>query len=182
MHIACLLSDDFEDSEFRAPYDAFRDAGHDVTIIGAAEGKKLRGKKGVEEVYTNKGIDEVRPEHFDALFIPGGGSPDRLRADDRFVGFTRAFSRKPVFAICHGPQLLITADMVRGREMTAWKTVQVDLVNAGARVSDVDVVVDEDWVTSRQPTDIPAFIREALQVLVRHDGVASAGGVQHAAS
>jgi len=162
MRIACVLGPGFEDSEFRVPYDAFRKAGHQVTVIGLQKGQELRGDKGREKVVTEAGVDDVRADDFDALFIPGGGSPDKLRFDDRMVRFVKQFSTKPIFAICHGPQLLITADMVRGRTMTAWKTVQVDLRNAGANVVDREVVSDANLVTSRKPEDLPAFVREAL--------------------
>ncbi len=107
----------------------------------------------------------MRPDQFDALFLPGGHSPDFLRADDRMVLFVRGFRDKPILAICHGPQLLITADMVRGRKMTAWKTIQVDLRNAGADVVDREVVVEGNLVTSRKPDDLDAFVREGLKLL-----------------
>jgi protease I len=167
MRIACVLDVDYEDAEFKQPYDAFRKAGHQVTIIGLAAGKELRGKRGTVTVKAEAGIDQVRPEQFDALFIPGGYSPDHLRADPRMVAFTKAFfdAEKPVFAICHGPQLLITARVVKGRTMTAWKTIQDDLQQVGAKVVDKEVVVDRNLVTSRQPSDIPAFIRESLKLL-----------------
>lgn len=165
MRIACLLAADFEDSEFRVPYDAFIDTGHAVTVIGLEAGKTLKGKKGAESIATDAAIADVRPDQFDALFIPGGHSPDALRADESMVRFTRAFAKKPIFAICHGPQLLLTAELVRDRTMTAWKTIQVDLVNAGAKVRDQEVVVDGTLVTSRQPEDIPAFIKACLKVL-----------------
>jgi protease I len=159
MRIACILADGFEDSEFRKPYDGLREAGHEITIIGIDKGKKLVGKNGKEKVKTEAGIDEVMPDQFDALLIPGGHSPDQLRADERMVDFVKAFANKPIFAVCHGPQILITADMVRGRRITAWKTVQVDLRNAGANVLDEEVVVDGNLVTSRKPDDLPAFGR-----------------------
>src|SRR6202047_3849890 len=167
MRIACVLDVDYEDSEFKQPYDAFRKAGHQVTIVGSQPGKELKGKKGTVTTTADAGIDQVRPEQFDALFIPGGYSPDHLRADHRMVVFTKAFfdAEKPVFAICHGPQLLITARVVKGRKMTAWKTIQDDLSQVGANVVDQEVVVDRNLVTSRQPSDIPAFIRESLKLL-----------------
>lgn len=165
MRIACVLGPGFEDSEFRVPYDRFRTAGHDVTVVGPRQGAILDGAKGKERVTADEGIDEVEPGQFDALFIPGGYSPDKLRADPRMVDFVRAFRDKPMFVICHGPQLLITADMVRGRRMTSWKTVQVDLRNAGAQVVDAEVVVDRNLVTSRQPQDLDAFVRESLTLL-----------------
>lgn len=169
MRIACVLASDFEDSELRKPYDALVDAGHEVVIVSKQGGQELRGKKGKEVVKSDVGIDNASPDDFDALLIPGGYSPDQLRADDRFVEFTRAFfeRERPVFAVCHGPQLLITADVVQGRTLTAWKTVQVDLAKAGAKVVDREVVVDRNLVTSRQPDDLDAFDREALAMLDR---------------
>lgn len=169
MRIACLVDTDFEDSEFRKPYDTFRDAGHEVVVIGLERGKELKGKKGRETTRAEKGIAEVSPDDYDALFIPGGYSPDHLRADTRMVEFTRAFfdRERPVFAICHGPQLLITADVVKGRTMTAWQTVQTDLAKAGAKVVDREVVVDGNLVTSRKPDDLDAFSHESLALLER---------------
>jgi deglycase len=167
MRIACVLDVDYEDSEFQDPYDAFGKAGHQVTIVGLKPGTELKGKKGKVTTKAETGIDQVRPDQFDALFIPGGYSPDHLRADPRMVTFTKAFfdAEKPVFAICHGPQLLVTARVVKGRKMTAWKTIQDDLSQVGASIVDQDVVVDKNLVTSRQPSDIPAFIRESLKLL-----------------
>jgi protease I len=167
MRIACLLDIDFEDSEFRGPHDALRKAGHEVTVIGLRAGEELAGKKGKERVTAEKGIDQVSAGDFDALLIPGGYSPDHLRADRRMVDFTRAFftNERPVFAICHGPQLLMTARVVRGRRMTAWLTVQDDLSQVGADVVDEEVVVDRRLVTSRKPADVPAFSREAVRML-----------------
>ncbi|HEY3595748.1 MAG TPA: type 1 glutamine amidotransferase domain-containing protein, partial [Polyangiaceae bacterium] len=165
MRIAALVGPEFEDSEFRVPYDAFREAGHEVTVIGEKAGQTLEGHKKKQKAKVDRAIDDVKPEQFDALFIPGGHSPDALRADERMVRFTRAFAEKPIFAVCHGPQLLITAELVKGRTMTAWQTVQIDLRNAGAKVVDREVVVDGKLVTSRKPDDLPAFTRESLIVL-----------------
>ena len=131
-------------------------------------GKTVRGKKGDASVTIDKAIDDVRPADFDALLLPGGHSPDHLRGDDRFVTFTRDFvsTGKPVFAICHGQQLLISADVVRGRKLTAVKPIIVDVKNAGGDFYDQEVVVDnEQLVTSRTPDDLPAFNREALRIL-----------------
>ena len=165
MRIACVLAEGFEDSEFRKPYDAFRDAGHEVVVIGKKKGETLEGKAGKEKIKADVGIDDARPEDHHALFIPGGHSPDMLRADPRFVAFTKAFAEKPILTICHGPQLLMTAGLVQGRRMTAWKTVQSDLKLAGVEVVDEEAVVDGNLVTSRQPDDIPAFIARSLDVL-----------------
>ena len=167
MRLACVLDVDYEDSEFKQPYEAFKQAGHQVTIVGLEPGKELKGKKGTVTTKAETGIDQVRPDQFDALFIPGGYSPDHLRANPKMVAFTRAFfdAEKSVFAICHGPQLLITARVVKGRKLTAWQTIQDDLQQVGANVVDQDVVVDKNLVTSRKPADIPAFIRESLKLL-----------------
>jgi protease I len=167
MRIACVLANGFEDSEFKDPYDAFRAAGHEVTIVGLEAGAQIEGSKGKVKATVDKSFKEVKPDEFDALFIPGGFSPDRLRAHEEAVSFVKVFMQKgkPVFAICHGPQLLLTADEYKGHRMTAWKTVLGDLKKAGAEVVDQEVVVDRNLVTSRQPSDIPAFIRESLKVL-----------------
>jgi protease I len=167
MKIACLLGPMFEDSEFQKPYEAFREAGYEVTIISTEAGKELKGDKGKVTTKSEKGIAEVRSIDFDALFIPGGVSPDKLRADDRIVNFTREFftANKPIFAICHGPQLLLSADCHKGYRLTAWKTVRGDLEKAGANVVDEEAVVERNVVSSRMPDDIPAFIRESLALL-----------------
>jgi protease I len=167
MRIACLLDSDFEDSEFKQPYDAFQQTGHRVTVIGLEPGKELKGKKGQVTTKAEVGIDQVKPEQFDALFIPGGYSPDHLRANPQAVAFTKAFfdAQKPVLAICHGPQLLMTARVVKGRKLTAWQTIQDDLKQVGADVVDQEVVVDRNLITSRKPADIPAFIRESSKLL-----------------
>ena len=167
MRVACLLDSDFEDSEFRKPYDALAGAGHQVVVIGLRKGAELAGKKGRETATTDLGLDEASPDDYDALLIPGGYSPDHLRANSKAVAFTKAFfeRERPVFAICHGPQLLITAGVVNGRTLTAWQTVQDDLRYAGANVVDSEVVVDRNLVTSRKPDDLEAFSRESLKLL-----------------
>lgn len=166
--IAVLITDEFEDSEFTSPAEAYRKAGHEVVTIEKEAGKTVTGKQGEAKVKIDKAIDEVSPNEFDALLLPGGHSPDSLRGDDRFVTFTREFvdSGKPVFAICHGPQLLISADVIRGRKLTAVKPIVIDVKNAGAEFFDQEVVIDKDQlVTSRTPDDLPAFNREALRLL-----------------
>lgn len=169
MRIACLLAGGFEDSEFQDPVDAFRAAGHEVVVVGFEAGAELHGKKGNVSVRVDRSIRSNGTDEFDALFIPGGYSPDHLRADEQAVAFVRAFfdPDRPVLTICHGPQLLMTARVVHNRHLTAWKTIQDDLHLAGAAVVDEPVVVDGLLVSSRQPSDIPEFIRESLQVLSR---------------
>jgi protease I len=167
MKIACLLGPKFEDSEFKKPYEEFKKAGHTVTIIGLEAGKLIPGDKGKVEATTDKSINEVRADQFDALLIPGGGSPDKLRANEKMVEFVRQMydARKPIFAICHGPQLLLSADRYKGYKLTAWQTIQGDLQKAGAEVLDKEVIVDGHVVTSRKPDDIPAFIERSLSLM-----------------
>ncbi len=167
-NIATLITDMFEDVEYSEPAKAFKEAGHTVTTIEKEAGKTVKGKQGETNVIIDKSIDDVKPEKYDALFLPGGFSPDQLRADERFVTFTKAFmdKKKPVFAICHGPQLLITAKALEGRQATGYKSIKVDMEYAGADFKDQEVVVCSDQlVTSRNPDDIPAFIRESLKLL-----------------
>jgi len=166
--IACVLGPGFEDSEFKDPFDAFKQGGHKVDIIGLAPGQDLQGKQGKVKTKTDKSFDEVKVGDYDALFIPGGHSPDALRADDRAVRFVGEFDRagKPIFAICHGPQLLMTARRVKGRTLTAWKTIQGDLeCIEDVTVVDEPVASDRNWITSRQPSDIPAFIDASMKRL-----------------
>ena len=167
MKVACVLARGFEDSEFRQPYDALKEAGHEVTIVGLEAGQQVHGDKGRETATVERSFSEVMPDAFDALFVPGGVSPDRLRAHPAAVAFVRSFfdRTKPIMAICHGPQIFITAGTYKDHRMTAWKTIQADLTLLGADVVDEEVVVDRNLVTSRQPQDIPAFIREGLKLL-----------------
>ncbi|MFC2948794.1 type 1 glutamine amidotransferase domain-containing protein [Virgibacillus sediminis] len=166
--IATVITDMFEDVEYTDPANAFKEAGHEIVTIEKEKGKEVTGKNKEETVTIDQGIDDADPSEFDALFIPGGFSPDQLRADERFVKFAKHFmdEDKPVLAICHGPQLLITAKELEGRKATGFKSIQVDMEYAGANLVDEEVAVCKDQlVTSRQPDDIPAFNRESLKVL-----------------
>lgn len=168
--IATVLADMFEDSEYMKPATAYKEAGHEVVVIGAEAGSEVTGMKENTKVKVDKAIDDVKSSDYDALFIPGGFSPDILRADDRFVKFVKEFmdAKKPVFAICHGPQLLITSKTLEGRDATGFKSIRVDMEYAGAKYADKEVVVCQDQlVTSRQPDDIPAFNRESLKLLAK---------------
>jgi protease I len=157
--IAFVLADDFEDSEFRVPYDELRNAGHQIEVIGVKAGESVKGKKGTEEIKIEAAAKDREAADYDALVIPGGYSPDHLRMDRGVVGFTQKFVRsgKPVAAVCHGPQLLIEADAVEGKTVTSWPSVRTDLLNAGAKWVDREVVVDGQLITSRKPDDLKAF-------------------------
>ena len=165
--IACLLADGFEDSEFQIPCDWLSAAGYTVEIIGARAGDALKGYKGRETVVVDLSIDEADVDNYEGMLIPGGHSPDILRADDRFVEFVRAFDAtgRPLAAVCHGPQILLTAELQAGRTLTAWPTVQGDLRQAGAHVVDREVVVDDNWITSRKPANLEAFTAKFVEEL-----------------
>jgi protease I len=166
-HIAVIITDDFEDSEYTAPAKAFREAGHQLTHVGLQAGAIVKGKKDKIPVKIDQAVREVSVEDFDALLIPGGYSPDKLRIDADAVRFAGAFmeSGKPVFSICHGPQLLITARSLKGRRATGYLSIAEDMRNAGAEYLDEQVVVDGNLVTSRHPGDIPAFVDASLRKL-----------------
>ena len=159
MKIACVLGQGFEDSEFRVPYDRLKQEGYQVDVIGLKAGEELKGYKGKEKIKAEKSIDQVKPDEYDALLIPGGQSPDHLRVDRRMVEFVKAFEDggKVIAAVCHGPQLLIAAHLVKGRTLTAWQTIQDDLRQIGANVKDEPVVHDRNWITSRKPDDLQQF-------------------------
>ncbi|WP_424767502.1 type 1 glutamine amidotransferase domain-containing protein [Paenibacillus sp. sgz302251] len=164
--VAAVITDLFEDVEFTDPAQALEAAGHKVVTIGPEAGKEITGKHG-EKLTLNKGIGDVNPSDFDALLIPGGFSPDLLREDDRYGEFAKAFVQegKPVFAICHGPQVLIDTHLLKGVDMTGFRSIRNDLKNAGANYKDEEVVVSHNIVTSRTPDDLPAFNRESLKLL-----------------
>lgn len=167
--IAVLLSSDFEDSEYRVPVDRLRQAGHELTLIGTRAGDTLKGKKGKESVTLDASAAERSADEFDGLLIPGGYSPDHLRTDAAVVKLVRDFGKsgKPIAAVCHGPQLLIEADLVRGKTVTSWPSVRTDLKNAGANWVDQQVVRDGALITSRKPDDLEAFSGALLDSLRR---------------
>ena len=165
--IGVIIDEWFEDSEYTEPAKAFKAAGHRITHIGLEKGKTVRGKKKDTPVVIDLPVEHVGVDDIDALLIPGGYSPDKLRAHDAPVNFVRDFvnTGKPVFSICHGPQLLITADVLKGRTVTGWKSIVQDIKHAGAEFVDQTVVVDGNLISSRFPGDLPAFIRAALKTL-----------------
>jgi protease I len=167
--IAVIVTHLFEDSEYLKPVEAFEKAGHQVIPVGIRGGETVWGKTDHSPVHIALGISDAHVSDFDALLIPGGYSPDKLRVYDEVVAFVREFvtSGKPVFMICHGPQLLITAQVLEGRRVTGYTSIIQDIKNAGATFVDAEVVEDGNLISSRTPADLPAFIRAALQALDR---------------
>lgn len=165
--VAFILEELFEDSEFRFPYDRLREAGHEIAVVGTEEGKRLKGKRGRETVMTERSIREVSADDFDALVIPGGFSPDRLRTSHEMVEFTREIfeAGKPVASVCHAGSMLVEADVANGRILTSWPSIRTDLINAGAHWVDEAVVEDANLITARKPEDLPAFSDAILRQL-----------------
>ncbi|BDZ68933.1 type 1 glutamine amidotransferase domain-containing protein [Methanobacterium ferruginis] len=165
--IGIIIADMFEDVEYTEPANAFKKAGHQIVPIGLEKGKTVRGKRDKTPVKIDKGLDEVSPYDFDAILIPGGYSPDILRGEDKAVEFIKVFfnSGKPIFAICHGPQLLITAHVLDGKKVTGWKSIIQDIKNSGAEYINQEVVVDDNLISSRGPRDLSAFIKASLKRL-----------------
>ncbi len=165
--VAFVLDNDFEDSEFKIPYDRLTQAGHEAVVIGTEAQKRVAGKKGKETFTTEASPDAVDPGDFDALVIAGGYSPDKLRTNDGIVSFVRkvADAGSPVAAICHAGSLLIEAELVEGRRLTSWPSIRKDLENAGAVWTDAEVVEDGNLITSRKPDDLDAFCAAILKRL-----------------
>jgi len=161
--VAFILDDVFEDSEFQVPYDEVRKAGHEALVVGLKEGKEVTGKKGAV-VRIEHDVADVDPDRVDALVVPGGYSPDKIRTSPDMVELTRQTfaSGKPVAAICHAGWMLAEADVVRGKRVTSVGSIRTDLVNAGASWVDEEVVEDGNLITSRTPADLPAFCKALL--------------------
>lgn len=166
--VAILVADGFEQVEMTEPRKALEQAGARTQLVSPASGQ-VRGWSHTEWGDTFKvdvALDQVNPNDFDALLLPGGVmNPDKLRMNPKAVQFVRAFfeSGKPVASICHGPWMLIEAGVVKGRTLTSYESIKTDLINAGAKWVDREVIVDNGLVTSRKPDDIPAFNRKMIE-------------------
>jgi len=168
--VLILATDGFEQSELTGPKQALEDAGIETTVASPHDGE-IKGWDKTDwgdSVKVDATLDQVSVDEFDALVLPGGQiNPDKLRLEDKAVSLVQQFaeSGKPVAAICHGPWLLVEADVVDGRTMTSWPSIRTDLRNAGAEVVDEQVVVDGNFITSRKPDDIPAFSKALIEAL-----------------
>ena len=165
--IGVLIADNFEDVEYTKPVKAFTEAKHSLIHIGLKKNQRVKGKRNISTVKIDQSFSDVKPDSLDAVLIPGGCSPDNLRGEKEPVEFIKEFeqTKKPIFAICHAPQLLITADLIKGRKITGWKSIVQDIKNAGAIYINQEVVEDNNIITSRGPKDIPAFIKSSLKRL-----------------
>jgi protease I len=160
-----ISADSYEDSELLVPYYRFLEEEIDVDIASMKK-QPIKGKHGYV-VEVTKTLAEVRPEDYDILVLPGGKAPEAVRKDPKSAEIARDFfaKGKPVAAICHGPQTLITAGLLKGRHATCYRSVVDELRAAGAIYEDKEVVLDGNLVTSRQPSDLPAFLRETMKMI-----------------
>jgi protease I len=167
--VAILVENGFEQVELTEPKKALEQAGAEVVIVSPCR-DKVKGWNHTEwgdELPVGEQLDDARAEYFDALLLPGGViNPDKLRMNKNAVAFVKSFfdDGKPVAAICHGPWMLVEANVVDGRTVTSWPSVKTDLENAGANWVDSEAVVDGRLVTSRKPADIPAFNDKMIDV------------------
>jgi protease I len=165
--VAILVEEGFEDSELAGPLDGLRGAGALVSIVAPYAARDYTGKHGLV-VRSDLAAGAVRSASFDALVIPGGYAPDRMRMRHAMVDLAREMvdAGKPVGAICHGPQVLISADVVRGRTLTCWPSIAIDVRNAGGLYVDRPVAQDRNLITSRKPDDVPQFTAALISSLV----------------
>ena len=167
--VAMLVEDGFEDRELTGPLDALRAAGATVTLVGPTAGAQFAGKRGEAIVTSDLAAGAARMSDFDALVIPGGYAPDKMRMRHAMVDLAREAmdGNKPVAAICHGPSLLISSNSLKGRTLTCWPSIAIDVKNAGGRYVDKPVVEDGNLITSRKPDDVPVFSEAIIRALSR---------------
>jgi len=165
MKALIISADNFEDTELLVPYYRLKEEHVQVDIASLKKGK-IKGKHGYD-VEANKILKDIDPEAYDVLILPGGKAPETIRKDKDALEIAKHFfqKNKPVSAICHGPQILITAGLLEGRHATCYKSVAQEMKDAGAFYEDKEVVIDGNLVTSRQPSDLPAFMREIMRML-----------------
>jgi protease I len=165
MRALIISADNFEDTELLVPFYRLKEEGIHVDITSIKKGK-IKGKHGYE-VDVDKTLKEINPEDYDILILPGGKAPEVIRKEKEALEIAKHFfqKNKPVSAICHGPQTLISAGLLKGRHATCYKSVAQEMRDAGALYEDKEVVVDKNLITSRQPSDLPAFLRETIKLL-----------------
>jgi len=164
--VAILLAQQYEDLELWYPYYRLKEEGAEVVLVAAKANETYPSKHGYPAM-SDMAAKEVRAEDFDAIVIPGGFGPDFMRRDQSMVDFVQQAARGDmvVAAICHGPWMLCTTDILRGRKATSFFSIRWDVANAGARWVDEEVTVDDRLVTSRQPDDLPAFCKATIQLI-----------------
>jgi protease I len=166
-NIVILIAEFFEEIEFWYPYYRMLEAGANVVSVAATQGLFI-GKNGMK-AKCDEIIDNIKPEHYDAVIIPGGFAPDYMRREPKIVDFIRRMNEqgKLTAAICHGPWLLASAKIIKNRTVTSFYSIKDDLVNAGAYWIDQDVVADGKIITSRKPSDLPVFCKSIIEKLTK---------------
>jgi protease I len=164
--IAIFVEQQFEDMELLYPYYRLKEAGAEVTLIGPEADKIYHSKHGYP-IRSDRAADEVSPREFDALVIPGGYAPDHMRRNQPMVRFVADFAAqdKPLAVICHGLWMLCSADVLHNRRVTSFFSIKDDVIHAGANWVDEEVVEDGNFITSRHPGDLPAFLRTLIRAL-----------------
>lgn len=167
LRVAILVTDDFEQAELEEPRKALDEAGAKTSVIAPKTGKvqAMKHDEKTHKVAVDLTLAEAKPEDFDAVLLPGGAmNADSLRMEPKAREFVQSFDRakKPIAFICHAPWLLVSAGLVKGRTLSGYHTIQDDIRNAGGKWKDEEVVRDGNWVSSRQPSDIPAFNKEMI--------------------
>jgi protease I len=165
--IAILVEEGFEDSELIESMKAMKNADVSVVIVGSDSKEYYTGKRGIITVTADITAREANAETFDGIIIPGGYAPDKMRLHQPMIDLVRkAYDQgKVIAAICHGPQLLISAEIVKGRRVTSWPAIAVDLRNAGAKWVDAPIVQDGNIITARRPADLPRFNKAIIQAI-----------------
>lgn len=165
--VGILIENGVEDAEFQVPYKGLKMAGMDVVVLGSRTNEKYVGKQGQLSIQADATTTEADPAEFDAVIIPGGMAPDRMRVNPNTVRFVQEAMQqgKLVAAVCHGPQVLIEGDLLRGKQATGFIAIRKDMINAGANYIDEPLVVDGNLITSRQPGDLPIFTTAILSRL-----------------
>ena len=165
--VALLVEEEFEDRELTGPLETLRGAGATVVLIGPAAGARFSGKRGDAVVTSDMSAGSARIADFDALVIPGGHAPEKMRMRHAMVDLVHDAMAAgiPVAAICHGPQVLISANALRGRTLTCWPSIAIDVKNAGGLYVDKPVVEDGNLITSRKPDDVALFTDAIVRAL-----------------
>ena len=165
MKALIISADKFEDTELLVPYYRLKEEGVEIDIASMKKGS-ITGKHGYK-IEVNKTIKEIEPAEYDILILPGGKAPEAIRKDQTALEIARYFfeHNKPVSAICHGPQILITAGLLKGRRATCYASVAKEMIDAEAYYEDKEVIVDRNLVTSRHPADLPTFMRETMKMI-----------------
>ena len=173
VRVAIVATDLFEEAELIEPRKALDEAGATTVVISpkAGEIQAVQHDKKTQKVKVDMTLDKADPSEFDAVLLPGGAmNADAIRMEKKAQQFVKAADSagKPIAVICHGPWLLVSAGLTKGRHMTSYFTIQDDVKNAGARWEDKEVIRDRNWVSSRQPSDIPAFNREMIGLIAEN--------------